>query len=96
MSNEYLEYLRQNPEYAGRINSKTTREELLKLLVEQQRKAEAENTPPEKLVMLSAQVPESINDRINALVDERKKHAKTSKRSIIIEALTEYLDRQNA
>lgn len=94
MANENaLKKLQQlDPEMASRINSKTTREELISLLTELSSQEKRKNEP---VVAVSAQVPVSLNKRLNDAVEEIKKHQKFAKRDAIIEALEKWLEEKN-
>lgn len=81
-----------DPDIASRITSKTTREELISLLTEVSSQEKKKNEP---VVAVSAQIPVSLNERLNHAVEEIKKERKFAKRNAITQALENWLSENN-
>lgn len=81
-----------DPDIASRITSKTTREELISLLTEV---SSQEKKKDEPVIAVSAQIPVSLNERLNHAVEEIKKQRKFSKRNAITQALENWLNENN-
>lgn len=81
-----------DPDIASRITSKTTREELISLLTEV---SSQEKKKDEPLIAVSAQIPVSLNERLNHAVEEIKKERKFAKRNAITQALENWLTENN-
>lgn len=81
-----------DPDIASRITSKTTREELISLLTEV---SSQEKKKDEPVIAVSAQIPVSLNERLNHAVEEIKKQRKFAKRNAITQALENWLNENN-
>lgn len=81
-----------DPDIASRITSKTTREELISLLTEV---SSQEKKKDEPVIAVSAQIPVSLNERLNHAVEEIKKQRKFAKRNAITQALENWLTENN-
>ena len=81
-----------DPDIASRITSKTTREELISLLTEV---SSQEKKKDEPVIAVSAQIPVSLNERLNHAVEEIKKQLKFAKRNAITQALENWLTENN-
>lgn len=81
-----------DPDIASRITSKTTREELISLLTEV---SSQEKKKDEPVIAVSAQIPVSLNERLNHAVEEIKTQRKFSKRNAITQALENWLTENN-
>lgn len=81
-----------DPDIASRITSKTTREELISLLTEV---SSQEKKKDEPVIAVSAQIPVSLNERLNRAVEEIKKQRKFAKRNAITQALENWLTENN-
>ncbi|WP_147579064.1 hypothetical protein [Corynebacterium propinquum] len=91
-SKSEIDLLRQqHPDLADRISADMTSSDFLKLLTDvatQRDKARDRAGQEEKLIPISAQIPESLNQRL----DRFKKQERVPKRVIITEALRDYLN----
>ena len=81
-----------DPDIASRITSKTTREELISLLTEV---SSQEKKKDEPVIAVSAQIPVSLNERLNHAVEEIQKQRKFAKRNAITQALENWLTENN-
>lgn len=81
-----------DPDIASRITPKTTREELISLLTEVSSQDKQKDEP---LIAVSAQIPVSLNERLNHAVEEIKKRRKFAKRNAVVQALENWLTENN-